>query len=116
MRGAVIERQRASPEARPLAVGANEFVRMLDQFDAAMALGNDGRTAHVGATRELRSVATEIVRTVRVMDGRNRQRFADQEQLLGSWISASTVLGKPGRTGTVPEGGPPAGGEVRPAA
>jgi hypothetical protein len=93
----------------------DEFVQMLDQFDAAVALGNDGHTAHVGATRELRAVSTEIFRTVRVMDGRNRQRFADQEQLLGSWISASTVLGTP-RPGTESEGGTPAGGEVRPAA
>ena len=92
-----------------------KFPQMLDQFDAAVALGNDGRTAHVGATRELRSVAQEIVRTVRVMDGRNRQRFADQGQLLGSWISASAVLGTP-RPGTEPEGGTPAGREVRPAA
>jgi hypothetical protein len=92
-----------------------EFVRMLDQFDEAVALGNDGRTAHVGATRELRSVATEIMRTVRVMDARNRQRVADQEQLLGSWISASTVLGTP-RPDAEPEGGTPGGGEVRPAA
>jgi hypothetical protein len=91
-----------------------EFVRILDQFDEAVALGNDGRTAHVGATREIRAVSSEIVRTVRVMDGRNRQRFADQGQLLGSWISASTVLGTP-RPGTE-EGGTPAGGEVRPAA
>jgi hypothetical protein len=93
----------------------DEFVQTLDQFDAAVALGNDGRTAHVGATRELKAVASEIVRTVRVMDGRNRQRFADQGQLLGSWISASTVLGTP-RPGAEPEGGTPAGGEVRPAA
>jgi hypothetical protein len=93
----------------------DEFVQTLEQFDAAMALGNDGRTAHMGATRELRSAAVEIVRTVRVMDGRNRQRFADQDQLLGSWISASTVLGRP-RPGVAPAGGTPAGGEVRPAA
>ena len=93
----------------------DEFVQMIDQFDAAMALGHEGKTAHVGATRELRTVATEIVRAIRVMDGRNRQRFADQEQLLGSWISASTVLGTP-RPGVEPEGGTPAGGEVRPAA
>ncbi|HEY3011945.1 MAG TPA: hypothetical protein VGJ36_04300 [Gemmatimonadales bacterium] len=93
----------------------DQFVQMLDQFDAAVVLGNDGRTAHVGATRELKVVASEIVRTVRVMDGRNRQRFADQEQLLGSWISASTVLGVP-RPGTESEGGTPGGGEVRPAA
>ena len=92
-----------------------EFVRMLDQFDEAVALGNDGRTAHVGATRELQVVSSEIVRTVRLMDGRNRQRFAADGQLLGSWISASRVLGTP-RPGTESEGGTPAGGEVRPAA
>ena len=94
----------------------DEFVQKLDEFDAAIALGNEGRSAHIGATREIKSVANEIVRTVRLMDGRSRQRFAGQEQLLGSWISASTVLGTPSRPGTEPEGGTPAGGEVRPAA
>jgi hypothetical protein len=94
----------------------DEFVQTLDQFDAAIALGNDGRTAHVGATRELGALASEIVRTVRVMDGRNRQRFADQEQLLGSWISASMVLGRPRPGAEQPESGTPGGGEVRPAA
>jgi hypothetical protein len=69
----------------------------------------------VGATRELIAAASEIVRTVRVMHGRNQQRFADQEQLLGSWISASTILGTR-RPGTEPEGGTPTEGEVRPAA
>jgi hypothetical protein len=51
----------------------------------------DGRTSHIGATRAIRAVS-EIVRTMRVMDGRNRQRFAEDGQLLGSWISASAVL------------------------
>lgn len=93
----------------------DEFVKQLDQFDQAIALGNEGRTAHIGATRELRAVAMEIPRTVRVMDGRNQQRFADDGQLLGSWISASTVLGRP-RPESEPEGGTPTDGEVRPAA
>jgi hypothetical protein len=93
----------------------DEFVKKLGEFDAAVALGNDGRMAHVGATREVRAVASEIVRAVRVMDGRNRQRFADDGQLMGSWNYASTVLGTP-RPSTEPEGGTPAGGEVRPAA
>ncbi len=92
-----------------------ELVRMLDQFDAAVALGIEGKTAHVGATRELRAVASEIARTVRVMNGRNRQRFATDEQLLGSWINASKVLGTP-RPAPESEGGTSAGGEVRPAA
>jgi hypothetical protein len=93
----------------------DEFVQMLDQFDEAVALGNEGRAAHVGATRAVGKLATEIFRAVRVMDGRNRQRFGGDEQLLGSWIGASTVLGTP-RPGTEPEGGTPAEGEVRPAA
>jgi len=98
----------------------DQLVQMLDQFDAALALGNEGRTAHIGATRELKSVAQEIVRTVRLMDGRNRLRFADDGQLLGSWLGASRVLGEP-RTGTeaapaAPGGETPAGSDVRPAA
>lgn len=98
------------------------LVQMLDQFDAAVAMGNDGRTAHVGATRELKAVASQIVRTVKILDGRNRQRFQDDGQLLGSWISASTVLGTP--RGTQDEASPPSSpeqatpnaGDVRPAA
>lgn len=99
-----------------------EFVRLLDEFDAMLALGNEGRTAHLGATRELRAVAQEIVVTVRVMDGRNRLRFAEDGELLASWLGASRVQrgrrpgseGEPAAPG--PEGTPPASGEVRPAA
>ena len=97
----------------------DEFVRKLDELDVVASLGNGGRTNRMGATRELKAVASEIVRAVRVMDGRNRQRFADDAQLLGSWISASRVLGNSPRAGTdavVPEEGTPAEGEVRPAA
>jgi hypothetical protein len=103
-----------------------EFVQRLDQFDAAVALGTTGRTAHMGATAELQTVAAGIVRAVRVMDGRNRQRFQDDQQLLGAWVAASTMLGVPSRGGivapvppgeAVPGGtAPPAAGDVRPAA
>ena len=98
-----------------------QFGQMLDQFDAALTLGNDGRTAHKGATLELRTVASMIRQTVRVMDARNRQRFQEDGQLLGSWLSASKVRGSPRAPGaaaapSAPEGGTPAGGEVRPAA
>ena len=102
-----------------------EFVQLIDEFDAAVKLGNDGRTAHIGATRELHEVSLEIAQMVRVMDGRNRQRFRDDGQLLGSWISASTVLGTPRGvttpkvTPTPPQDGAapaPNAGSVRPAA
>lgn len=104
------------------------FGGLLDQFDAALSLGNDGRTAHKGATQELAAVASEIARTVRVMDARNRQRYEEDGQLLGSWTSASTVLGTPQRTpgtgGSADDrAGPPetqgmtsADGDIRPAA
>jgi hypothetical protein len=94
-----------------------EFLRLLEQFDATVALGNAGRAAHVGATAELDAVAAGIVRAVNVMDGRNRQRFQPEEYLLAEWSGASTVLGRRrrGSDGPVPESEPPAG-DVRPAA
>jgi hypothetical protein len=85
----------------------------LDQFDAAVTLSTDGRTAHRGATRELQAVAIEIPRTVRAMDARNRQRFQNDGQLLAWWISANTVLVSPrgtaGGSGTARSAGTPRG-------
>jgi len=97
--------------------------------------GNNGRTAHKGATQQLEALAAELAAVVRTMDARNRQRFAGNAQLLASWVSASTVLGgrrgvsgaglegapvagaDAGGTGVAADaGGTPAGGEVRPAA
>ena len=98
---------------------------LLDRFDAAVLLGNNGRTAHKGATQQLEALAAELGSVVRTMDARNRQRFAGNAQLLASWVSASTVLGEAGgggagAGGAAPaggeQGGTPAGGEVRPAA
>jgi uncharacterized protein YcbX len=98
----------------------DEFKQQLDQFEAAMTQGNDGRSAHIGATVELRAVAREIVRTIRLMDGRNRQRFANDPQLLGAWLNVSTVHGRSRARSDAPlapaEGEPQAGGEARPAA
>ena len=100
---------------------------LLDQFDAAVLLGNNGRTAHKGATQQLDALAADLASVVRTMDARNRQRFQGNAQLLASWVSASTVLGskrgvpvpgpaeKPVAEGQ-PSGAPAAGGEVRPAA
>jgi hypothetical protein len=99
---------------------------LLDQFDAAVLLCSDGRTAHKGATQQLDALAAELGSVVRTMDARNRQRFQGNAQLLASWVSASTVLGKRGVAVPAPvdtpvaggqQGGTPvAGGEVRPAA
>jgi hypothetical protein len=94
----------------------DEFVQLLDRLDEAVALGNEGRAAHIGATRELNSATVEIARAVRVMDGRVRQRFAQDEQSLGSWIGASRLPRTPQPGTDSQEGGTPEGGETRPAA
>ncbi len=81
------------------------FGHLLDQFDAAVKLGTDGRAAHMGATRLLETLAREAGQTVRAMDARNRYRFKDDERALGAWISASTVAAR--RSGS-PEESPAA--------
>jgi hypothetical protein len=95
-----------------------ELVQLLQQFDAAVELGKAGRTAHVAATAELKTLAREIVTTVRLMDGRNRQRFRGNEEMLRSWIGATRILGapRPDGAGETPEGTTPPSGDVRPAA
>jgi hypothetical protein len=45
------------------------FGQLLDQFDAAVKVGSDGRAAHTGATKRLRALAVEAGQIVRG-DGR----------------------------------------------
>ncbi len=94
-----------------------QFGQLLAQFDAAFAQGDAARTLHIGATADLRALSAQIREIVRVMDGRNRQRFQGDAQLLASWIAARTIVGTPrGTTVQESEGQKPAEGEVRPAA
>jgi hypothetical protein len=83
----------------------------LDQFDAAVKQGTEGRRAHIGASADLDAVAAEIVQIVRVMDGLNRVRFTDDDELLPAWVYASTVGATPIRAPVEP-----VGEEVKPAA
>ena len=87
----------------------------LDQFDAVVKQGVDGRRGHTGATQDLAAVADEVIQIVRVMDGLNRVRFADDEELLPAWEKASAVYADPVKP-VEEEQAPPEGGEVRPAA
>ena len=99
-----------------------EFERMLDQYDAALRLGTEGRMRHTAATRELVALTKEVGRLVRAMDARIRIRYRNDLPALEQWVSARAVLGapRPAGDGAEPpvEGGgtPDAGGEVRPAA
>ena len=97
------------------------FGELLDQFDAAVKLGADGRAKHTTATKQIRSLAVEAGQLVRSMDARNRHRFKNDGQALGEWIAASTIVGKaalPATSGPADEEGrtPDPGGDVRPAA
>jgi murein DD-endopeptidase MepM/ murein hydrolase activator NlpD len=94
----------------------------LGQFDQAVAQGAEGRRIHVGAAVELDVVGGEAVAIVRVIDGLNRVRFAEDPDLLAAWRSASNVIGPArtggradGRTGS-PSQTPPSGSEIKPAA
>ena len=89
------------------------------KFDAAVEQGTEGRRAHVGASAELETVATEIVELVNAMDGLNRYRFAGDAERLAAWESASTVLTRTRSTPdtpATPEVEGPTTGEVKPAA
>ena len=92
----------------------------LDEFDRAIERGNEGRREHVGASAELDTVGDELVQIVRMMDGLNRVRFAEDSESGAAWESASNTLGPARSSGIKPTPGPsepPAsGGEVKPAA
>ncbi len=93
------------------------LLQTLDQFEAAMQRGVEGRRAHVGASAELEAVADEILQLVHAMDGVNQLRFANDADLLAAWESASSVLttprSAPDQEGTQQQ--PQAEGETRAA-
>ncbi len=93
-----------------------DLTHSLDEFDAVVEQGTQGRAAHVGASTELDNVAGEVVQVVNVMDGLNHFRFGKDRELLSAWESVSNVVAAPRPEDSVPGGTPPGGGEVRPAA
>jgi hypothetical protein len=96
-------------------------VTKLDQFDQAVMQGVEGRRQHVAATAELQIIADELSDVVKVMNGFERLRFAEDPERLAAWTSASSVTAAPVAREEAPaegppEGGRPSGGDVRPAA
>ncbi len=64
----------------------------LGQLDQAVEEAEAGRRQHVGAVAEQEKVAAEIIRLVKVMNGLNRFRFANDAEKLAAWESASTLV------------------------
>jgi hypothetical protein len=105
------------------------FVQLLDKYDSAVSRAASARATQKAATKSLKEVATEIRRTVRVMDARNRLRFQNDRELLEQWISVSRVSRLPrvsslgdtqsrNQDSGLPGGGStsPTGSDVKPAA
>jgi hypothetical protein len=72
-------------------VVVQDMSESLAEFDEATARVTRGRMAHVGARAELRVIGQEILVTVKVLNGSNRLRFANQSDALAAWNSARRV-------------------------
>jgi hypothetical protein len=102
----------------------DDLTAALDQYDAEIDAGSEGRRKHIGARAELRALSDELMLVVGMLDGLNRYRFAGNAELQAGWASARKVLRGPRPAavepveGTAVQGGPTptAGGDVRPAA
>jgi len=91
-----------------------ELRAALDEFDAVVEQGVQGRARHVGATAELLTAADEILAVVRVMNGPNRSRFAQNRELYSAWRNMSSVIAAPKREPEVPEPPKPAADSTPP--
>jgi hypothetical protein len=102
------------------------MVKNVKDFDRAIEQSSEARRQHVGASAELDAIGELIIHLTKVMDGLNRDRFADSSQPLAEWASASNVFGpihpsseeegQPSGSPSSQEVKPPSGGAVNPAA
>jgi len=72
-----------------------------------------GRREHVGARADLKVVAADITKQLRLLDKVVGYRFGDNAELLGAWESVRNVAG-PFNTTNEPQSG--AGGSETPKA
>lgn len=85
------------------------LLKALEEFDEAMEQAAAGRRAHVGAGAKLSALAQQVKEVVRVLDGLNRFRFANDPEKLAAWESAINLAGPSRRKAELPEedtGGP----------
>jgi hypothetical protein len=95
------------------------MVRNVKQFDQTIEQSTEARRGHIGASAELDAIGEQIVHLINVMDGFNRDRFAEVPEVLAEWASASNVFGPIHPSSEKPasqEVTPPPGGEAPKAA
>ena len=91
------------------------LAQSLAEFDQAIEQGTEARRLHVAASAELDTAAEEVIQVVRVMDGQNRYRFANDRDALVEWESSSNTVG-PFRQSVVKPEPLTTGGAIEPAA
>ena len=82
----------------------DDLAGVLGGLEKTIEATRAGRRDHVGASADLQTVAAEIKKQVRALDGMVRYRFGDSAELMGAWRSARNVLG-PFKTKNEPEAG-----------
>jgi len=91
----------------------DELTTALGQYEDTLQATSAGRREHVGAGADLKTVASEISKQLRLLDKVVRYRFGDNAELMGAWESARNVAGS-FQTKNEPESG--AGGSETPKA
>jgi hypothetical protein len=91
----------------------DELATALGQYEDTLQATSAGRREHVGAVADLKAVASDISKQVRLLDKVVRYRFGDNPELMGAWESARNVAG-PFNTTNEPQSG--AGGSETPKA
>src|SRR5439155_26506159 len=86
---------------------------MRPQYEDTLQATSAGRREHVGARADLKVVAADISKQLRLLDKVVRYRFGDNAELMGAWESARNVAGS-FQTKNEPESG--AGGSATPKA
>ena len=70
-----------------------ELATALGEYEQTLEATHAGRAEHVGARIDLKAVAAEISKQVRLLDKVVRYRFGDNPELMGAWESARNVAG-----------------------
>ena len=91
----------------------DELATALGEYEQTLEATSAGRREHVGARADLKAVAAEISKQLRLLDKVVRYRFGDNPELMGAWDSARNVAG-PFKTKNEPQSSP--GGSQTPKA
>ena len=93
-----------------------DIATALKEFEQTLEVTRAARREHVGASGDLRAVASEITEQVRLLDGLVRYRFGDDAELMTAWASARNVVGPFRSRGEAAAGGGQTPDVVKPAA